>query len=384
MQNKIKNLKIVLIFIFFYELSLQAFNFFPKQNKTIDFFWHLKIPILQYVPIQNSNIVKVAILDTFFDHAVTTWRCGPREHFYVKQKLDFGKNLSSIEQGEVGDQFSTSGKKDSISANIEGAFSDAFVKKKHGACVATLMKQIVPDLEIVSIPIFNEQGMTSKKKLCEGLQQALFENVDILYLGLKIEKNDNDDAQDQEIIRLLSSFSYVVVAAGNDAKFESKLAFPACAHNVFFSVGAFEKVSKKYVISDFSQFQKNIGPNFVMPGKDLACYTWSSDQAQNFIPCVASGTSMAAALFVGYLAHILMVAKQNFSVQQIRYILKKNSVMLDEKKWAGKVKFGTLSMVRIEDCLEKLQNLQIKMSPKKYIKNFAKNVDKIIKNYGRE
>ncbi|MBP6892737.1 S8 family serine peptidase, partial [Candidatus Babeliales bacterium] len=267
------------------------------------------------------------------------------------------------------------GENDSLNLKIDRQFLSEFFKKNHGAFVVSLIRQCAPKIEIISIPIFNDQGTTSLEKLLDGLRNALQQNVDILYLGLKVEDN-NFLIQKKEILNLLQQFSYVVAPSGNDGLISFTVAFPA--NSIFFSVGAFEKKNNQYLICDFSQKQIKNGPNFVMPGKNLGCFLWN-DQNQKIENYLVSGTSAAAACMVGCLALILYENQQNFTPQQIQYLIQKNSKKLNLCFKNDQSKFGLINTLGCLSCIQQLKVFQKQMSKKKFQKNFKKLVEKVVK-----
>lgn len=345
--------------------------------------WHLKIPTLQilssYQNEKPENKIKIAILDTqIVDFAKSSAR--PTVNcFNLKCDSVRDKNLTFGERRSFFDQTSGIDLKNLFNRDIEDLLFRGFFEKYHGSFLSILIDQIAPSTEIVSIPILNEQGTACKKSLCIGLHKAIDLQVDIILLALKVCNIDQQDNDDQELLSLLSRCPYIVCAAGNDGQSCHKLSYPACLDTIFFSVGAFGKEDKQYRICDFSQSEKNVGPHFVMPGKDIACPIFV-ESLDNYVIVNVSGTSMAAALMAGCLALFLQNGGNLLSQQQLEYLVEKTSIFLHEDQWDGKVNFGTINMPTGLFVLKVLQKIMTKISGKKFERNFKQIVHQILRN----
>ena len=333
-----------------------------------EFFWHLKIPTIDSFSLQSENQdygIRIAILDTMIDRGQKNVDIFDRKNFNVREGFEMRSNFNSPSASRPNDQSAGSDEKNCANFKICSHFSKQPLQKNHGACVVSLIQQIVTPVEIISIPILDTCGQASKNSFLQGLRQALRAKVHILYLGLRLQNFDKKNKVDREILKLLREFEYVVAPSGNDGLSCQEIAFPARA--VYFSVGAFEKKNDRYLICDFSQSESKTGPNFVMPGKDLACNEG-----------LVSGTSMAAALMVGVLAKLLSIGGVNFTVEQMYYLIQKNSKILDRDQWKSRVIFGTPDLSKSIFCLKQLQEIRKKILDKKFNKNFQKFVDEIV------
>ncbi len=360
----------IVIFLVFYPQSFKSFNFFLKSDKSLNYFWHLKIPTLITFHQKFEKNIKIVILDTHIctknfsaeaDHEKNTKSSYcfnfPSKFDKFDRKLKFDKSIESHQK-----------------RSTDGAPKNTFfttLRKNHGNSIKAMIEQIITNVDIISIPIFNEQGFCSKKKFLKGLTEALKLKPDILYLGLKFKNSDENEKKiDKKIIKLLPKFKYIVAAAGNNGIVEKRVAFPAAYKEIFFSVGAFEQNKEKYDICDFSQFEKGKGPNFVMPGKDIF-YKGGY---------LNSGTSSAGALFTGCLASALQLADNHFSPIQIKHIFQNCCVKYQGNRWSDKVIFGTPDMKKIEQVIFKLKNIKNAYSNKYFQKNFDTILNSILEN----
>jgi hypothetical protein len=339
----------------------------------------LNVPKLPFQSENYKKSVRVAILDTFFSENSKSMNFYRDDVFRLATNFNLESNLSEDRSNSEVDENVVNSKERSLNLKVDVRFSGDLLKKNHGACVASFIRQIAPEVQIISIPIFNDQGITNIQNFIQKLRHALNQKIDILYIGLKIEEDNITFHEKEEILKLLSQFLYVVAPSGNDGLSSSNIAFPA--NSIFFSVGAFEQKNNQYVICDFSQKQIKKGPNFVMPGKNIGCFIWN-DQLQKMEPCLVSGTSIAAACMVGCLALILSETGSNFTAQQIQYVVQKNSQKLHKTKWDQQVNFGVINISESLFCIQQLKVFQNQMSVQKFQKKFQKLVNKIVEKIG--
>ncbi|HSW76083.1 MAG TPA: S8 family serine peptidase [Candidatus Saccharimonadales bacterium] len=378
-----------------YELLMQGIKFENPndariQNISKDFLWHLKIPtacppkpkakagsgraagemkipIAGLVSDSNSKIllwdlapkegkdIKIAVLDT----KINLNHCQNSDNFQNKNKIDQGETIL-IDRSKYQ-------KNQNLLSELmkKKYFSQKYLIKNHGELTCNIITQLAPQVTIIPICIMGDDGYTDIKSLQNGLQQALDINVDILHLGLKITDNISEN---KELQTLLQKFSYVVAAAGNDYACVKKVGYPACLPNVL-SVGAFEYKDNKYQVCQFSQWQENIGPQFLMPGHRILCPLWI-DEIQDYIFIHTSGTSMAAALMTGFLALCLAEFKDDFTKDQMIQVMKKCSKKIHNTS-DKKVLFSTVNMRKTITTLKSLQIIK-KRSPFSFKKTFVK------------
>lgn len=366
----------IIIFLVFYPQNFKPFNFFLKSDKSLHYFWHLQIPTLKMFDQKYQKNIKIVILDTNLFRDDFFLETGPEKNTKSSHSCNFQSKFDLFNRKLKFDKSIEGGEKRSPCKALKNTFFTT-LRKNHGNSIEAIIKQIITDVDIISVPILNEQGFCSKKKFLQGLSEALKLKPDILYLGLKFKNSDdNQNKTDKKIMKLLSKFKYVVAAAGNDGETENKVAFPAAYKEIFFSVGAFQKNGDNYDICDFSQFEKNKGPNFVMPGKDI------------FVKdgCLTSGTSAAGALFAGCLACVLQLTDKHFSPTQIKHIIQNCCVKLQGRGWNEKVLFGTPDMKKIEQLIFKLKKIKNTCKAQYFQKNFDCILNLIIKEtcYGKK
>ncbi len=333
---EVQKLLFFILFLFFSKLS--SFVFFPVQ-KNFDLFWHLKILNLEKLSdhIQNPGKgVKVAILDTHFHETSEMIDFYQQKKFNSEYFLKGVAKMQNFERFCICDQ--TQGGVKNFSPNLKklSDFSEKQLKKNHGASVASLIRQIAPYVEIISVPIFNDDGLCSKQTLIQALQKLQQELVDIVCLSLHIDDFDNtNDLQNQQIKNLLKTFTYVVMAEKN-SEFIQKNTYQICSVNFL---------------------------KFMMPGKDLAVFMWLK-LTQNFVITKVSGSSMATACMAGCLAIILSSCNKSFLPSQVEHLLQKHTI---------------LGSINLAECILQIHELKIfqsKMNKKKFIKKFKKLVKK--------
>jgi hypothetical protein len=306
-----------LLFFLFCTFQLQ-----PTLDSLDSFFWHMPLLRSGTAPLSLKRQVTIAIFDTYFDNE----KINPQITGSISDNL---KNF---------DQKSLNLLQDAQNANFDQSTKTSvkkfdFLRQKntsytfnHGACVATLIKQVAPHVRMICIPIFDQYGQCSQESFLNTLKSLNPKKVDIVFLGLKI------DTYIPEIVRQLKKFNFVVVAVGNDGFCTQKNPFWS---HFFFCVGAFDLHD---TICNFSAYTAYKKPSLVMPGKDLNLYLFS-ELEQAFVLHSVSGTSFAAALATGVLANFLMSKKSVYSLRQIQKVVKKNSVM-KKQEWKKKVCWG--------------------------------------------
>ena len=378
-----KFLKIIFLNILFSSTFSLSFIFFQKSKEDHDSFWHLNIlNIRKTVEWQNQGQgVRVAILDTKITEKPESIDFYQSKFFFLLKFSNLWPKLPEGERFLFNSQTLEDDCYFSMSMKNNDDFFKKGFKKNHAAFVVSMIRQIAPEVEIISIPIFNDHGVTSIAKFIQGLQQALQEKIDILYIGLKVDDKHISSVEKKTILKLLSQFLYVVAPVGNDGLSSFQIAFPA--NSLFFAVGAFEKINDQYLVCNFSQKNKKNGPCFAMPGKNIGCFLWNDNQ-KKMMTYFISGTSIAAAAMVGCLALLLSNGGNNFSQKQFHCIVQKNSENFFQNEWKNDNVFCCLNIVSALFCIQQLKKIKIQMNEKKFLKNFKKEVEKIMKNFKQE
>lgn len=324
-----------------------------------DFFGQSRSVLSDRHKIDSAKIC-VAILDTKSPWKNFSSQDYNKESFNLSERLDFGLKikplapgaLSELSLGELRNLLTPMMKKKS--------FVDKLLQKNHGTISSYLIEQIAPGVDIISIPILDDNASCSKQELLYGLQQASHQHVDILHLGLQIYNLDCTVALDQEIIQLLQKFPYVVAAAGNNGAIP--VGYPARITNVI-SVGACQKQDDRYTLASFSQAKSDDKVNFILPGHNIIAPIWI-DEIQKYIMVPTAGTSMAAAFMTGVLAMVLEENQRVLSTQQIMQLLYKCSIILDIS-WYDTVQYGapilSVLLPEIKRLKKKKHNIKKKL-----------------------
>ncbi len=233
--------------------------------------------------------------------------------------------------------------------------------QQHGIVTFHLIKQLAPFVRIIPIRLLDK----TEKGLYEALKLAKNSNPDILHLGLKV--NNDFSPLHKKIKKIIKRFPYVVASSGNDALIEKEESFPANSSEVFFDVGAFDN---KNEVCEFSQFQKGVGPLFVCPGDNIMYPTLTSKQ--DFTISKLSGTSTAAALMTGFLSLVLSEFRNNFSDEQIKFVIEQCTHKLtNSTSWKQRVVKGAIDMREVLLACCVLSKMQLMLSRKEFKENFA-------------
>jgi subtilisin family serine protease len=205
---------------------------------------------------------------------------------------------------------------------------------------------LAPDASVYMIKAF-EGNSSTKATLLKALESAQELKVDILNLSLKIAQNPNPfDAITQNLMRLFSQFPYAVVASGNATyRNANRLSYPARFGGLI-DVGGFGYDAQgNYPILPYSQYERGVGPKFVMPGFNILSSGLLPGQKTDSMYVFMSGTSPATAIMSGALALIIGEFQNDFTREQIMEVLAHSGVFLhDTKEWADHSLLGTLDI----------------------------------------
>ena len=219
---------------------------------------------------------------------------------------------------------------------------------------------------------------TDVKHITHAFEQALNYQSDIINLSLKLDDTiDPHDLFFKKLEKIISTFPYACCATGNEGtKKPGRMSYPARFKNVPFSVGSFgclyDKKTNHYTchLSNFSQYEKGIGPNFVAPGENiLGCsYAYANKKP---LYALKTGTSCATAFMSGALALILGEFKNYFSYEQIRAVCQASAFKLhDTKEWQERVIYGVLDIRTALFTLHVLRKLKTLLPLKIFEKQF--------------
>tara|TARA_Y100000588_G_C14279324_1_gene936106 strand:- start:8177 stop:9637 length:1461 start_codon:yes stop_codon:yes gene_type:complete len=229
----------------------------------------------------------------------------------------------------------------------------------HDLVTISLIKKIAPHASIHIVPVVNRQGIADEHSLLREIKQIKPESFDIIHVGLQIIEPVMQSDLEQELCK----HSYVVAPAGNQGQ-DRQEAYPASSSHVFFSVGA---IDWRDNICSFSQYTKNIGPNFAAPGLDILCPIHTDKET---IYYVVSGTSISAAFITGFLALLIPECKNKLSYNQIIRVIQ--ATCIQQQVWQGKVALGAIDMRSALFCVQVLAQIQKAVSHRCFNKQFDK------------
>ena len=205
---------------------------------------------------------------------------------------------------------------------------------------------LAPDAWVYMIKAF-EGAASTKEMLLRALESAKKIGVDIVNLSLKIAQNPNPlDAVTQKLMREFTQFPYTVVASGNaNGEQVNRLPYPARFGGLI-DVGSFGYDDKgHYPILSFSQYERGVGPKFVMPGFNILSSGLVPHQQTDSMYVFMSGTSPATAVMTGALALIVGEFKQHFTRDQIMQVVAHSGIFLQNSSdWVVHSLLGTLDV----------------------------------------
>ena len=147
----------------------------------------------------------------------------------------------------------------------------------HGAMVASIITDIVPNVELVIAKMLNEKGVGDPLKASEAIRYCISQGCDIINCSIA---GGGDKRLAEAIEEAYSKNIMVVAATGNDGK--EKLLYPASYYHCI-SVGS---INKSYELSSFSNY--NALMDLVAIGEDItACGI--TDSGTSFSAPVVTG-----------------------------------------------------------------------------------------------
>lgn len=349
-------------------------------------FWHLRDPMIGVYKLPTKNYkqslawnftlwdlapsrgrnVKIAIIDNL----------GLGEKFSLKRNDEIASNLLNINKKLKSDLFIAGVLKDLTFLDLEKDFFEKKIKKNvagHGIATLQVVRQLAPDVQFIPIKALDEEGVSNKQDLYKALEEAINEHVDIVHAGLKItEQFDvSSNVLDQKIAKSIDSIKYIVLPSGNDV-YEKKLSYPARLPGVVFNVGAYGYSNKGYKICNFSQYEKNIGPNFVAPGLEVFSSVLIPGRKSEDMLMMLEGTSTSAAIMTGFLSLVLSEFQEDFSYNEIIEVICKFTKKFMNQDWQDKVFYGAIDMRSCLLAFHILKEASKNMSRKLFEKKFSK------------
>ncbi|MET3696767.1 subtilisin family serine protease [Bacillus oleivorans] len=269
--------------------------------------YHLSmLQIAKAQGLAGKNKVKVAVIDQGID----------RDHPELKNKLGVGYNMIEPLNQPWADFHGTH------VAGIIGA------EKGNG----TGGYGINPNVEIISIDVFNRQWGATDYDIAEGILQAVKSGAKVINMSLGSTMNSPliEDAVKQAVKKNV----VVVAAAGNFG--DDIKSYPAANEGVI-SVGA---INDKKELAEFSSYGPSV--DLVAPGE--AVYAPLYDYEKGSTYAKLDGTSMASPVVAG-VASLLLSKYPNLTPLQVEYILEKTATDLGDKGFDVKYANGLVNPV---------------------------------------
>lgn len=197
----------------------------------------------------------------------------------------------------------------------------------HNAATITGIHGIAPCARTEVISLFDQNFKSWPSNLITGLKQSIILNADIVNLSIKLTDYLDPLSDNAQLIQIyLNLIPYTVAASGNskdinraDNKALPIEAYPGRFDAIAFDVGSFgyDQVSSTYHVSDFSQYEKSIGPKFLAPGEYIISTGLIENQPETDFNILMNGTSMAAPIMSGFVALMLAEFQSDFSREEL-------------------------------------------------------------------
>ena len=197
----------------------------------------------------------------------------------------------------------------------------------HNAATIAGIDGIAPCARTEVISLFDKNFKSWPSNLIAGLKQSITMNADIVNVSIKLTDYLDPLSDNAHLIQIyLNLIPYTVAASGNseyinrtDNKALPVEAYPGRFDAVAFDVGSFgyDQVTSTYPVSNFSQYEKFIGPKFLAPGEYIVSTGLIENQPENDFNILMSGTSMAAPIMSGFVALMLAEFKSDFSREEL-------------------------------------------------------------------
>jgi len=277
----------------------------PDQKKSS--MYHLdNLKVDDATKLAGKSKVKVAVVDTGID----------ANHPELKNKIVYNYNvLDPLKKG---------------AADLHGTHVAGIIAAEKNNEIGGY--GVNPNVQIVSIDVFNRSFFSSDYTVAEGILEAIKQKVQVINLSLgstyasPIIKEAIDKAIEANIT--------VVAAAGNSSS--EMLEYPASFNGVI-SVGATNKQNK---LAEFSTFGPSV--DVVAPGEDIYSTAYEAGRGSSFAKL--DGTSMASPVVAGTVS-LLLSKNPKLTPQQVQYILNKTATDLGSKGYDTTYGFGLVNPV---------------------------------------
>ena len=229
---------------------------------------------------------------------------------------------------------------------------------------------IAPKSNISIFGVFDNCGSAAASQVIKTIETARQVAPDVVCMSFKLDGAFLSDSElDTRLKNVLKKIPFSVAAAGNFNEFSinaAQEAFPARSNEILFDVGSFGLNGATAQISDFSCWEKGVGPLFVMPGEKIKSVT-ATKSNNSIMPFVMSGTSISAALMSSALA-LIIAEFPDFSSKQIATVCYASAIKLQKTTdWQERVILGTLDVrlaLFILHVLRSLRSLGVEIENK--------------------
>ncbi|NBQ17963.1 hypothetical protein EBU24_06635, partial [bacterium] len=250
--------------------------------------------------------------------------------------------------------------------------------KSHSLHSMETIKSLACYADVHVVSIFDQNFKSWPSLLITGLKQSLVMNADIVNLSVKLTDYLDPLSDNAKLIQLyLNIIPYTIAASGNSESIHNALpveAYPARFDAVTFDVGSFgyDHVSNTYPVSNFSQYEKSIGPKFLAPGEFIVSSGLIENQPENNFNLLMSGTSMAAPIMSGFVALMLAEFQSDFSREELLTACYYSTVRMHATTdWQQKSLLGVLDMRLVLFSLHCMCAIKRTFKNGIYLKNFS-------------
>ena len=246
----------------------------------------------------------------------------------------------------------------SASRNLVDDNGDISDVTGHGTHVAGIIADCTPaQVELLSVRIFDENGLSSSSLLQAGLMYAVQNGADVINLSL----GESDHKAGEDWLSSCISAAWekgipIVCAAGNSKK-DVSTCYPACDERTFAvsAINAQGEFAKDFTSKEGSNYGSAI--DFAAPGTAIDSASAKDDHSL----VSKSGTSMASP-FVAAAAAYIKLALPNASVTETKNILTTYAVDLGTPGKDVYYGYGVICIEKLQLALQKYARLTLETS----------------------
>jgi thermitase len=181
-------------------------------------------------------------------------------------------------------------------------------------------------VEVHSIKVFNEFGLTTQKKVINGIIEAVDKGADVINMSLGARSYQLKEKAYAETIQYAIDHGTIIVAAAGNSNDDARNFVPAKLDDVITVTAIDSKQSLAY----FSNYITNVTYGISAPGQDILS-TLPNGQYD-----VKSGTSMAAPHVAGLIS-VMKALRPDLGIEEIHTILKTTGNNSNNSIKSGKI-----------------------------------------------